>query len=44
MVAERAITEELRSRLLGWRHGGGFSVHNRVRAAAADAEGWSRRR
>jgi len=39
LVAERAITEDLRSRLLGWRLGGGFSVHNRVRVAAEDAEG-----
>ena len=38
LVAERAISEELRSRMLGWRYSG-FSVHNQVRVAAEDAEG-----
>jgi hypothetical protein len=38
LVGERAISEELRSRMLGWRYSG-FSVHNRVRVAAEDAEG-----
>jgi hypothetical protein len=38
LVKERAISEELHSRMLGWRHSG-FSVHNQVRAAAEDAEG-----
>ena len=38
LVAERAISEELRSRMLGWRYSG-FSVHNQVRIAAEDAEG-----
>ncbi len=32
------ISEELRSRILGWRYSG-FSVHNQVRVAADDAEG-----
>jgi hypothetical protein len=38
LVGERAISEELRERMLGWRYSG-FSVHNRVRVAAEDAEG-----
>ena len=38
LVRERAISEELRSRMLGWRYSG-FSVHNQVRVAADDAEG-----
>jgi len=38
LVAERAISEELRARMLGWRHSG-FSVHNQVRVAADDADG-----
>ncbi len=38
LVVEQAISEELRSRMLGWRYSG-FSVHNRVRVAADDAEG-----
>jgi hypothetical protein len=37
LVKERAIFEELRSRMLGWRHSG-FSVHNQVRVAAEDPE------
>jgi len=39
LVTARAITDELRSRPLGWRHFGGFSVHNQVRVGADDAEG-----
>ncbi|MGH8702291.1 MAG: hypothetical protein ACREVR_14140 [Burkholderiales bacterium] len=38
LVAQRAISEELRSRMLGWRYSG-FSVHNQVRVPADDAEG-----
>jgi hypothetical protein len=38
LVAERAISEQLRRRMLGWRYSG-FSVHNRVRVAADDTEG-----
>jgi hypothetical protein len=37
LVEERAISDELRARMLGWRYSG-FSVHNRVRDAAEDAE------
>ena len=33
LVKARAITDEWRSRLLGWRHCGGFSVHNPVRGS-----------
>jgi hypothetical protein len=33
-----AISEDLRSKLLGWRHSG-FSVHHRVRVGEEDAEG-----
>jgi len=36
LVDERAISEELRSRMLGWRYSG-LSVHNQVRVAAEDA-------
>jgi hypothetical protein len=39
LVKARAIRDELRSRLLGWRHFGGFSVHNQVRVGEGDAEG-----
>ncbi|HSE02059.1 MAG TPA: transposase [Burkholderiales bacterium] len=39
LVKARAITDALRSRLPGWRHFGGFSVHNQVRMGAHDAEG-----
>jgi hypothetical protein len=39
LVKARAIPDELRSRLLGWRHFGGFSVHNQVRLGGHDAEG-----
>jgi len=38
LVEERAISEELRNRTLGWRYSG-FSVHNHVRVAVEDAEG-----
>src|SRR3990172_2990585 len=38
LVRERAISEELCGRMLGWRYSG-FSVHNQVRVAAEDAEG-----
>ncbi len=37
-LRDRAISEELCGRLLGWRYSG-FSVHNQVRVAADDAEG-----
>lgn len=39
LAKEWAISEELRSRILEWRHCGGFSVHNRVRVAGNDPEG-----
>jgi len=39
LVKARAIPAELRSRLLEWRHCGGFSVHNRVGVAGDDPEG-----
>ncbi len=38
LVKERAITDELRVKMLGWRYCGGFSAHNQVRAGAHDAE------
>ena len=38
LVRRQALSEELRTRLLGWRHSG-FSVHNQVRVGEADAEG-----
>ena len=38
LAKEWAISEELRSRMLRWRHCGGFSVHNRMRVAADDSE------
>ncbi len=38
LLGEGAISEELRARMLAWRHSG-FSVHNQVRVAADDAEG-----
>ena len=38
LVREHALSEDLRSRMLGWRYSG-FSVHNQVRIAAEDAEG-----
>ena len=37
LVKERAIADELGVKMLGWRHGGGFSAHNRVRVG--DLEG-----
>ena len=37
LVREHALSEDLRSRMLGWRYSG-FSVHNQVRIAAEDAE------
>ena len=37
LVKERAIADKLRVKMLGWRHGGGFSAHNRVRIG--DREG-----
>ena len=38
LVREHVLSEELRSRMLGWRYSG-FSVHNQVRIGAEDAEG-----
>jgi len=38
LVRREAILPALSSQMLGWRHSG-FSVHNRVRVAAGDAEG-----
>ena len=38
LVRHAAISENLRSKLLGWRHSG-FSVHNQVRVAEHDLEG-----
>ena len=38
-MKERAITDELRVKMLGWRYCGGFSAHNQVRVGAYDAEG-----
>ena len=38
LVGKGAISDEFRGRMLGWRYSG-FSVHNRVRVAADDAEG-----
>ena len=37
LVKAGAITDELRVKMLGWRYGGGFSAHNRVRVG--DREG-----
>ena len=39
LAKERAIADDLRAKILGWRHCGGFSAHNRVRVAAEDREG-----
>ena len=36
LVKERAITDELRVKMLGWRYCGGFSAHNRVRVGDRD--------
>ena len=38
LAENEAISEELRSKLLGWRYSG-FSAHNQVRVGAEDAEG-----
>ena len=38
LAKEGAISGELRTKMLGWRHVGGFSAHNRVRVAAEDRE------
>ncbi len=38
LVRQQALSEALRRRMLGWRYSG-FSAHNQVRVAAADAEG-----
>ncbi len=38
LVEKRAVSEELRARMLGWRYSG-VSVHNQVRVAADDTEG-----
>ncbi len=38
LVKNEALSEELRARMLVWRHGG-FSTHNEVRVAAGDTEG-----
>ena len=42
LVGERAISQELRSRTLGWRHSGS-SVHYQVCVAVDDADGRSKR-
>jgi hypothetical protein len=39
LVQAGAIGNELRQKLLGWRHTGGFSVHDQVRVAGEDREG-----
>ena len=38
LVAERAISQELRTRMLAWRYSG-FSAHNQVRVSGDDPEG-----
>ena len=38
LVKNEALAEELRARMLAWRHGG-FSPHNEVCVGAEDAEG-----
>ena len=38
LAKNEALSEELRGRMLAWRHGG-FSAHNEVGVAAEDAEG-----
>ncbi len=38
LVKSEVLSEELRARMLAWRHGG-FSAHNEVSVAAEDAEG-----
>ena len=39
LVKQHAITDALRAKILGWRHCGGFSVHNRVRIGAEHRQG-----
>jgi hypothetical protein len=39
LVKEWGITDELCTKMLGWRYCGGFSAHNQVRVTAADREG-----
>jgi hypothetical protein len=39
LAGNKALSGELRAKLLGWRHFGGFSAHNLVRVAAEDREG-----
>jgi hypothetical protein len=41
LAAKGAVSEELRCKLLGWRHSG-FSAHNQVRIGEGDAEGRSK--
>jgi hypothetical protein len=41
LVTYEALADELRSRMLGWRHAE-FSAHNEVRVTAEDAEGRKR--
>jgi len=41
LVENEAVSEELRARILAWRHGG-FSAHNEVCVGAEDAEGFKR--
>lgn len=41
LCAEGALAADLAQRMLGWRHSG-FSVHNRIRSKASDAEGRQR--
>ena len=38
LVRNEALSNELRARMLAWRHGG-FSAHNEVSVGARDAEG-----
>jgi len=37
VMKERAITDELCVKMLGWRYCSGFSAHNHVRVGALDA-------
>jgi len=39
LTGNKARSGELRAELLGWRHFGGFSAHNRVRVGAEDPAG-----
>jgi hypothetical protein len=41
LVKNDALSEELRGRMLAWRHAG-FSAHNEVSVVAGDAEGRKR--